>query len=461
MSAHPPLLEPPAALASLQADGSRRTIQPADVSGRYTSARRLTFLVLGVVLVGLPWVRVGGNPAVLLDIAQRTFFLGGRAFRAQDTFLLFFVLSGVGFALVATTTVFGRVWCGFACPQTVFTDGVFRRLERLVEGSAEERRHLAAGPWTARKIAKKAVLHAAYLLAATVIAHTVLGYFFPIRELLSVIAAGPRAHPDAFAWTTSVTALCYFDFGWFREQFCIVMCPYGRLQTTMTDADTLVVGYDAKRGEPRGKLHVIGNGDCVDCKRCVAVCPTGIDIRQGIAQLECIGCAECVDACDAIMVKVGKPVGLIRRDSERGFAGGKTRLVRPRTIVYAVAAVAGLLVASIAFGRTAAGFEAAAVRPAGAPFWVDGADLRNVVRVHLLSKSSAPLRLHISAVNPSVTVIVSQPDVELSPMGAAEVPVLLSTPAAEMHGDREVTLKIASTSSSEERTLVVHFVGGR
>ena len=449
-------------LSSLREDGSRRFLFPADVSGRFTHIRNVTFALLGALLFALPWLSVGGHPAVMLDISARTLYVLGRAFRAQDTFLLFFLVSGVGFGLVATTTLFGRLWCGFACPQTVFVEGVFRRLERWVEGPAAARRKLAEGPWTGEKLVKRLSLHAAYLAAATLIAHTILGYFFPIRSLFGLLAQGPLAHPVAFLWTTAVTALCYFDFGFFREQFCIVMCPYGRLQSTMTDPDTRVVGYDVVRGEPRGKLHVLQGatggpppGDCIDCRRCVAVCPTGIDIRHGLSQLECVGCMACIDACDEVMTKVNRPVGLVRFDSEKGFAGQPSRLVRPRTLAYAAAGLAGLLVAGTVLARSPTVFEATVGRPLGAPYVVEDGRLRNMAHLHVVSKSSSPLTLTVSADAAGFEALLPAPTVTLSPLGAADIPIVLSSPWPAAIAHRDAVIHLTDAQSGERHDLVL------
>jgi cytochrome c oxidase accessory protein FixG len=441
-------------LASLHADGSRRYVHPADVRGPHDRIRRVVFAVLLLVLLGLPWVQIGGHPAILLDIPHRQFFLLGEGYNAQDAWLLFFLLTGVGFGLVSVTTLFGRVWCGYACPQTVLIDGVFRRIERLIEGPREARLKLERAPWGPEKIARKATKQVLFLGVSTIVAHAVLGYFFPIRSLLSIIAQGPRAHLEAFAWTTGVTALVYFDFGWFREQFCVIMCPYGRLQSALTDRDTIQVGYDAKRGEPRGKLKVLNSGDCVDCRRCIHVCPTGIDIRQGL-QLECIGCTACIDACDEVMVKVGRSKGLIRYDSERGFAGEKTRIWRPRTMAYLVAGFLGLAAASLAF-HLHQSFEVNLLR-SPTPYSVEDGEVRNVLRLHLVSKGSAAT-YQIEALGPaSNRVVISRPSVDLSGSGSVEIPVIVHVPLAEFQGAFPVQIRIRGPHS--ERVVSTSFMG--
>lgn len=286
--------------AALPADGRRAAIQPADVRGRFQRARTGVFAVLVCVWAALPWIRIGGHPALFIDVDARALYLFGATFNAQDTWLLFFLLTGVGFGLVYATALAGRVWCGWACPQTVFLEGVYRRIERWVEGPRERRLRRNAGPWTPEKLARKGATHALFVVVSVVVAHIFLSYFASLPKTVQMVRHAPAAHPEAFAWVLAMTAVFYLNFAWFREQLCVVLCPYGRLQSSLLDEHSLVVGYDANRGEPRGKKGTAGAGDCVDCKRCVAVCPTGIDIRNGV-QMECLACTQCIDACDEIM----------------------------------------------------------------------------------------------------------------------------------------------------------------
>ena len=291
---------------------------------------------------------IAGHPALFIDVAARRLFFFGMTFNSQDTWLLFFLLTGIGFALVYATALVGRVWCGWACPQTVFLEGIFRRIERFIEGPREIRMRRNAGPWNADKIARKMASHVFYGAFAVVIAHVFLSYFASLPATFRMVRQNPSAHPEAFAWAVAMSLVFYINFAWFREQLCVVLCPYGRLQSAMLDEHSLLVGYDSLRGEPRGKVSAEGAGDCVDCKRCVVVCPTGIDIRNG-TQMECLACTACIDACDDVMDRLGRRRGLIRVDSEEGLAGRSRKLIRPRIVLYTALLAIGAVIALAAF----------------------------------------------------------------------------------------------------------------
>jgi polyferredoxin len=347
--------------AALPSDGRRHAIQPADVHGRYQRARRFVFAGLMALWAALPWVQIGGHPALFVNVDERQLFFFGMTFNAQDTWLLFFLLTGIGFGLVYATALAGRVWCGWACPQTVFLEGVFRRIERWVEGPRDRRMRRNAGPLTLEKIARKVAAHALYALCAVLIAHIFLSYFTSLPATFRMVRQNPAAHPEAFAF----------------------ICPYGRLQSAMLDEHSLVVGYDARRGEPRGRKGTPSAGDCVDCKRCIVVCPTGIDIRNG-TQMECLACTACIDACDDVMDRLARPRGLIRYDSQEGLAGRARRWVRPRVLLYTTLLAVGASVATLA-ARSRNHFEATLLRLPGEPYIVEGGEVREAMQLHLVN----------------------------------------------------------------------------
>jgi cytochrome c oxidase accessory protein FixG len=400
-------------------------VHPADVRGRFDRVRKFFFTALIVLLACLPIVNVGGHPAVFLEMQHRRFYLFGATFNAQDFWLLFFLLTGVGFGLIVVTALWGRVWCGYACPHTVFLEGMFRPIERLLEGPRGERLRRNAGPWTFSKFARKGLKHAIYLVFAFAIAHLITAYFVSLPALYQMISERPSEHPEAFAWAATLTGILYFNFAWFREQLCLIVCPYGRLQSMLTDRDTIVIGYDEKRGEPRGKKGTVGAGDCVDCSRCVVVCPTGIDIRNGL-QIDCIGCSRCVDACDEVMVKLSRPKGLIRYDSLKGLAGEKCRVWRPRLALYAVLGVIGCFVAVLAIGQRKP-FEANLLRLRDAPpFILDQGRVRNAFEVHLVNKQSGDTVFELRGKpDARLRYTIAMPRVVLPELSGQRVPVFV------------------------------------
>ena len=423
---------------SVNDDGSRNFIHTADVKGPWQRRKTAVHMLLLAIYLVVPWIQMGGHPLVHLDLPHREAFLLGQTFTNQDFYLMFFLVTGAGFGLFVVTALWGRIWCGYACPQTVLVDGVFRRIERWFEGPREKRLKRNAGPWTFGRFWRKGGKHLVYLVLATLSAHAFMSYFFPIRDLIPAVLSGPAGHTTAFLWALFWTGMLYFDYAWFREQTCIVVCPYGRLQSTLTDADTLVIGYDEKRGEPRGKKGADGGGDCVDCFRCVQVCPTGIDIRNGL-QLECIGCTNCIDACDAVMTKLERPRGLIRYDSLRGFEGLKRRSVfRPRVLLYGVLGLLGLAVFSIsALSRSP--FEVRVLRPQGMPYTLQETAIQNLYNLRIQNKTSVDrsyfIETGVQEGGPSLSFVISQPKVHIPSLGDATVPIFVKLDRAEYAGN--------------------------
>ncbi|HEX7478075.1 MAG TPA: cytochrome c oxidase accessory protein CcoG [Polyangiales bacterium] len=419
--------------SSLRADGSRNFVHPADVSGRFDRSRKLVFVVLIALMAVLPWWSIGGHPAVFLDVQHRCFYLFGATFNAQDFWLTFFLLTGVGFALIVTTALWGRLWCGYACPQTVFLEGLFRPVERLLEGPRIERMRRNQAPLGWDKAWRKLCKHVIFIALAFAIAHIILAYFVSLPGLYRMVLSRPSAHPEAFAWAASLTGILYFDFFWFREQLCLIICPYGRLQSVLADHDTLVIGYDAPRGEPRGKAGAFGAGACVDCSRCVVVCPTGIDIRNGL-QIDCIGCARCVDACDEVMDKLQRPRGLVRYDSQNGLLGNPTRRFRPRVALYGVLGLAGVVAFSIALSRSTP-FEANLLRLRDAPpFVVENGRVRNAFEVHVVNKRNHTTRFELRGGRErGLRYVIAMPRIALAALGDQRIPVFVDFAATDIH----------------------------
>lgn len=347
--------------------GHRVMPQPESVWGKWTKRRRVFHWVLILFYLVLPWIYVNGKQWVRLDIPRREFTLFGNMFYAHDAVYLIFILLGLGLGLAFVTSIWGRVWCGWACPQTVFIETVFRKFEELIEGNARKRKALDKADLSFEKVVKKSTKWIVFILVSLHIVHSFLGYFVGTRELVQISFQAPSENWFLFLTMLILTGLTLFDFGWFREQFCVIACPYGRFQSVLMDENSLVVAYDEKRGEPRRRkgLAKEKEGDCINCYKCVKVCPTGIDIRRG-TQMECIACAICVDACDEIMEKVGYEPGLIRYSSETELEGNK-RKIGLRSFIYM-----GLL--ALIFGAAVFGLSlredlhAKIIRMPGAPF---------------------------------------------------------------------------------------------
>lgn len=347
-------------IATVDKQGKRVWIYPKKVDGPYYRARTYVSWVLLVFLFGMPFVKANGEPILLFNIVERKFIIFGLYFAPQDFYL--FVLAMLIFIIFIAlfTAVFGRLFCGWVCPQTIFMEMVFRKIEYWIEGDANAQKRLNAAPWTSEKILKKVSKQVIFFCIAVLVANIFLAYIIGIDAVLQIISEPISQNWQGFIAMLFFSGAFYFVFSYLREQVCTAICPYGRLQSVLLDKDSLVVHYDHVRGEPRGKIRkqkpeaslVTADGevgllnfqlgDCIDCGLCVQVCPTGIDIRNG-TQMECVNCTACMDACDAVMVKVGRPKELIRYDSYEGVTTGRKRLFTPRVIAYSIVLVVLLL----------------------------------------------------------------------------------------------------------------------
>ena len=455
----PPSTQPSLdSVSTIRDDGSRRYLFPADVSGRFTRARAWAALVLIAIYLLLPWIKIGGYPAVFLDVAERRFHFFGWTLAAQDLWLMFFLITGLGFSLFFVTALLGRVWCGWACPQTVFLDHVYRKIERWIEGDAVARRLLAAAPWTTKKIGQRVAKHVAYLVVSGAIAHLFLAYFVSIPALWRMMSVAPGEHWSAFAFMAVFTGGLYFNFAWFREQLCIVICPYGRLQSVLIDDDSLVIGYDVQRGEPRGKLGTAGAGDCIACNRCVQVCPTGIDIRQGL-QIECIGCAACIDACDEVMTRLNKPRGLVRYDSLRGLAGRATRWFRPRVALYGVLLAVGAAVATWALSTVKPAYFSV-TRMTGMPYVVTPDAIRNQFFVRLVNTRSIATAFEVTTANAAGARQAGfDAPVSVPPLGEEVRPLMLIQSRGTYTGPFRFSVVMRDAGGTFELKREVEFLG--
>jgi len=383
----------PAEVAELDLYQRREKIYTRKIEGFFQRVRLFTGwpLLLGYFL--LPWTDWGTRQAVLFDLPARKFYIFGLTFWPQDFPMLAWLLMIAAFSLFAVTTFAGRIWCGYTCPQTVWTS-IFMWLEQKTEGSRNQRMKLDKTPWSLEKITRKLAKHGSWLFFAFLTGLTFVGYFYPIRDLVQDLATG-SAGKWAALWTTFFTLATYINAGWMREQVCKYMCPYARFQSVMFDHNTLIVSYDRTRGEPRGSRKrsadraEIALGDCIDCELCKQVCPTGIDIRNGL-QYECIGCALCIDACNSVMDKMQYPRGLIRYTSETELDGGRTHWLRPRIIGYVLVLC---VMASLFSWRilTRIPVELTVIRDRNQLYLTtDSGAIENIYTLHLVNMDDAP-----------------------------------------------------------------------
>lgn len=446
-------------VTTINRDGSRFFLHPADVNGKFTLLRRVTAFLLIAVYVLLPWIPIKGYPAVFLDVAQRRFHLFGLTFAAQDMWMLFFFITGLGFSLYVVTALFGRIWCGWACPQTVFLEHIYRRIERWIEGDHMKRKQLDQRDWDSHKVTLRAVKHVLFLGVSFLIAHIFLSYFVSIPQLYSWMTNSPLEHWSAFLFVIIATGVIYFNFSWFREQLCLVICPYGRLQSALIDDDSVIIGYDEKRGEPRGPAKMTDIGDCINCTRCVQVCPTGIDIRQGL-QIECIGCANCIDACDAIMDKLGRARGLVRYDSLNGLEGKQRRIIRPRLFLYGFLMLLGVAAMTFAATRLSSA-NMNIMRMRGSPYYITDAGLRNQYLVRIVNKQDTEQSYRIQAMAEGQAILVdgvSEP-VMIAPLEELQHPLIVSVAKEDYRGQFPVDIQLIAPDDKLIAHKEVEFLG--
>ncbi len=396
-------------IATVDSEGRRRWIYPKMPSGKYHNWRILVTIVLLSLLFAGPFIKINGQPLLLMNIIERKFVILGQAFWPQDFVLLAVVLMTFFVFIILFTVVFGRIWCGWLCPQTLFMEMVFRKIEYWIEGDATSQRRLAKEPLSFKKIGKKTLKHFLFISISVLIAHTLMAYIVGIENTLSIISNSPSENIAGFIGITSFSGIFYGLFAKFREQACIAVCPYGRLQGVLLGKDSIVVAYDWIRGEPRGHLRKNQKadaplGDCVDCKLCVHVCPTGIDIRNG-TQLECVNCTACMDACDDVMIKIGKPKGLIRYASINSITNGILNLITPRVIGYSIVLVA--LIGLLSFALiTRSDVETTILKVPGTLYQREPGFITNLYNVEFVNKTFGEMNLHLKVESPEFATIM-------------------------------------------------------
>ena len=392
-------------VGTMDETGKRKWVFPRKPKGKYTNYRNYTSYALLALFFGLPFIKINGNPFLLINVIDRRFFILGQPFYLQDFFILALgAVTSVIFVMLFTV-VFGRIFCGWLCPQTLFMEMVFRKIEYWIEGDRNKQMKLDRQEWDAEKIRKRLTKWSVFLLISLVISTFMFMYIVGYEEVFRIMIEGPSEHPLKFITMIFFTMTFYFVFAWLREQVCTLVCPYGRLQGVLIDKQTINVYYDFKRGEGRSKWRnnedrkAAGKGDCIDCHQCVVVCPTGIDIRNG-QQLECVNCTACIDACDEVMEKVGLPKGLIRYATESEIENREkfrfTSRMKATTVILA------LLIGFLGFLMYDRGsMEAKFIKPAGSTFFVKNGKITNTFIYTLLNKSNEKKTLYIRVITPS------------------------------------------------------------
>jgi cytochrome c oxidase accessory protein FixG len=452
-------------LASVARDGRRKWIYARQPKGRLYRARTIVSVVLLAFLFLAPFLTVGGQPLMLLDILHRRFVLFGVVFRPQDFYIVVLLALTVLVTLVLSTVVAGRIWCGWLCPQTVFMEMVFRRLEYLLEGSAEQQVRLARGPWTRERLLRKGAKHAIFFALSFAIANVFLAWIIGADELWRIVTDPPRKHLVGLFSISLFSLVFYAVFARFREQACVLACPYGRVMSALIDKRTVTVTYDHRRGEPRGRLAralpdaAPVRGDCIDCHQCVTVCPTGIDIRDGI-QLECVNCTACIDACNSVMDRIGKPAGLIRVTSHHAVTADTGRRFGARAAAYGVVWIA--LVSTVVFLLASRrSLDVLILRQAGTLYTTAASgEIANFYTLQAFNRTSRTTAFVVDVDEPAgATVTTLGRMSEVEPYGLLEGRLLLRLPPGALTGPSTPVRFVVRTPDGVVQTIPSAFLG--
>lgn len=441
-------------LSTVDDDGHRKWIYPKRPSGKYYRARTIVGIILLAFLVSAPFIKIGGNPLMMFNVIERKFSIFGMMFYPHDFHLFMFAtIAGVVFIAVFTL-ILGRLFCGWVCPQTIFMEIVFRRIEYWIEGDWDAQKALNKAPGSPKKAFKKILKHTIFLAISFFISNIFLAYLIGSEALLKIVTDPPSQHVAGLIIIIAFSLAFYAVFAFVREQVCTNICPYGRLQGALMDKDTMLVAYDHVRGEPRGKFRkneergTANKGDCVDCKQCIHVCPTGIDIRNG-TQLECTNCTACIDACDAIMEKLAMPGGLIRYASERSIQEKTPFRFIKRNIFFL--GILGLLVGVFVVLLLLRGsLEATILRTSGLTYTEDGDKVKNLYNYTIVNKTGDTIPLHIQLEEGSKGTIqmIGREELTVAPQGKIEGSFFVLFPKGTIKGNKN-DIEILVTSKGE------------
>lgn len=444
--------------------GKRIWVFPKKPFGRLTNYRTIFSYGLLALLFSGPFLKIGGQPLLLLDVLDRRFIIFGQVFWPQDFYLFVIGMITILVFIILFTVVFGRIFCGWICPQTIFMEGVFRKIEYWIEGDYMAQKKLDRQPWDREKIVKKTVKQVLFLLVSSLIMHTFLAYFVGVDKLWQIIVGGPMENTGGFAAMLLFTGLFYGVFGWMREQVCTTICPYGRLQGVLLDRQSIVVAYDHVRGEQRSKFRkdedraAVSKGDCIDCNQCVFVCPTGIDIRNG-TQLECVNCTACIDACDNIMDRIGKPRGLVRYASEQNIADNKPFVFTGRMKAYTavLTILIGVLVSLLIIRSD---FQTTILRTPGMMFQErEDGTITNLYQVKMVNKTIDEMDVRLELMEPEGRIEMVGGDIKLAAQGIGEGAFFIVIDPAKLDGMNQ-DVKIGVFSEDKRiQTVKTRFLG--
>jgi cytochrome c oxidase accessory protein FixG len=450
-------------IATIDQDGNRKYVFPKKPSGKLHNYRLLVSWILLAIFFITPFIRLHDEPLFLFDIVNRKFILFGQIFWPQDSYLFAILMLTFMVFIVVFTVSLGRLWCGWACPQTIFMEMLFRKVEYFIDGDANKQRRLAKQGWTFERIWKRLLKFSIFAFLSLLISNTLFAWVLGTDRLFEIMGEPVSENRAAFIGMMVLSGFLMFVYSWFREQVCVMMCPYGRLQSVLLDSNTIVVAYDYFRGEPSGNYKKGENrkesekGDCIDCRACVDVCPTAIDIRNG-TQLECVNCTACIDACNKTMDRVGLPKGLIRFDSEKGISLGKKLTLNARLIAYIAVLLALFTFLNVLlFSRP--DVEATILRTPGLLFQhQDNGQISNLYNIKVVNKTREQFPIEIRLLSHEGKIVMAAGDMHVNPAVSTEGVFFVYLDKSEVDGKIPITLGVFTNDELIEE-IDLTFVG--